>query len=441
MALDQIYRLCDALTPAVDALLGDLSGARRDARQRAATGGRFGDLLRGWQGQAELIRARLTKEVMATRLACGGQELKDLAKSEYFAELPPDPQFAIGEATLVRQLVNTSSTPTGQFTTGVIPIGSKLHKAADVLSHANLGSADYASLLPTACGADDTVTVNNGDGTWTHIQFVELTVQALLAGPAANFPFYGVDDAPGLAIPPTPPVISSKLFDTTFVVEFFLASGGTLGVVDDQIRALARALAIGSNGPTGAAAVAGALTNTGVRRAVYVEDPSVAMGRLFIADESWASSATFQTQITKALLARPWIGWGCRIGIFLVQNLGIHVAPEILLRSADYVASQDEITGNVRAALLEYFDERPDWYTWTLNAIGAVIGAADDRILACTAVSVFDDLGTLIAAVDSMGAKTGPGEPSAVIAPGSNRLTHYALVGQGVAPSYSTPGA
>lgn len=439
--MDQLFRMSDALSAAVDALLGDLSGARRDARQRAANGGRYGDLLRGWQGQAELIRARLTKEVLATRLACGGQELKDLAKSEYFAELPPDPQQAIGEATLARQVTNNLSSPMGNFTPGVIPAGSKLHKVADILSHANLGSADYASLLPTICGPDDTTTINNGDGTWTHIQFVEFTVQAVVAGPASNFPFFGVGDAPGLAVAPTFPVVSSTLFDTSFVVEFFLASGGTLGVVDDQIRALARALAIGSNGPTGAAVVAGALTNTGVRRAVYVEDPVNAMGRLFIADESWASSATYQTQITKALLARPWIGWGCRVGIFLVQNLGIHVSPTILLRSGDYISFQDDITANIHAALLEYFDDRPDWYTWTLNAIGAVIGGADDRILACTAVAVFDDNDALIAAVDSMGGMTGPGEPSSVIAPGSSRLTHYALVGQGVTPSYSVPGA
>src|SRR6187402_2229103 len=125
--MDQIPRMADLLSKAVTALLGDLSGDRRAARERYANAGRYGDILRGWRGQAELIRARLTDEVMSARLdRRGGQELKDLAKSEYFAELPPDPQFAVGEAVLLRTVVNNSSSATGAFSSGVIPVGTRL---------------------------------------------------------------------------------------------------------------------------------------------------------------------------------------------------------------------------------------------------------------------------------------------------------------------------
>lgn len=436
--MDQIPRMSDLLGPAVVALLGDLTGGRRVARERYAqsgeTGGRFGDVLRGWQGQAEIVRARLVKEVMATRLdRCGGQELRDLAKSEYFADLPPDPQKAVGHVTLRRTVVLGSATPlTGNFAFGVIPAGTKIKRQGSPTGTVPSQDAEYETTEAAVCGTDDNLApAPVGDGTFTHQQTVFIPVRATREGPHANIPYYVGIAAQGATV-------SSSLFDK-FTVTALESAGGTLGVVDDQVRALARAMAVGSNGPTSRAAIAGSLTSPSVRRAVYVDDTILAIGTLFLSDESWATSLAFRQAQLQALRERPWIGWGCRVNVGFLNNLGVVVAPKILLRSSKYDTAQSDITENVKTALVRYFDERPDFYTWTLNAIGAVIAGADKRILACTAVSVTDVDGALIAAVDEFGAVTGA-EPAITVPSGAQSVFRYGLIGQAVNPTYSVPG-
>ena len=431
--MDQLPRMSEILTPAIDALLGDLSGDRRAARERYAqsgpTGGRWGD----GRGQAEVIRARLTKEVMATRLdRCGGQELKDLAKSEYFAELPPDPQKAVGETLLQRRVVTGSPSQLANFKPGVIPAGAKIKRSSDATSFViPIRDAEYELLESVVWGPDDNrPPTNNGDGTWTHFQANPVNIQATREGPHANWPIFAYNPDKG-------PMFSTKLFDATFEILIANAAGGTLGIVDDQIRALARAMSTGSNGPTQQATVAGALTNPGVRRAVYYDDQVKARGMLFVADESWACSLQYRAQVLRALKARPWIGWGCKVAVFSVTNIGTVVLPTILLRGPEFVSQQAEITANVKAALQEYFDERPDWYTWTLNAIGSVVGGADDRILACTAVKVTNEFGQLEAAVDADGVVTGE-EPPPSITPAFDQIFHRMVTG--IVPMYQVSG-
>jgi len=435
--VDQIYRLSDVLAPAVDALLGDLTGARRSARERYAQsgplGGRWGDVIRGWRGQAEVIRARLTKEVMATRLdRCGGQELKDLAHSEYFAEIPNEPRKALGEIIFVRSVTNTEPSSIGNFTAGVIPQGTTFKRQGDPLFVVPYQAAEYVSLQAVACGTDDDpgeAPIDLGGGNWQHLQTVIVDVEATREGPHANVPRF-LD----LALPPVP-TVQGKLFDPLLVVQSISAAGGTLGVIDDQIRALARAMALGSNGPTETAAVAGALTNTGAHHAVYVRDPVTATDVLYVADESWSGSERYFSELTRTLYDYPWIGWGCRIALKSVQNRSAVVRPSILLRDPKDLFAASEITAQVETALRAFFDDRPDFYTWTLNAIGAVVGGADSRILACTAVGVFRLDGVLIAAVDEFGVITGvepPAFPTASVAP------HYMFFG--VTPTYQLPG-
>ena len=439
--MDQLYRMSEILTPAVDALLGDLEGERRAARMRYAqsgeVGGRWGDVLRGWQGQAELIRARLVKEVLATRLdSSSGQELKDLAKSEYFAELPNDPRKAVGEAVLQRILVNADSSPIGTFAKGIIPAGTRIKRTLGAALRVQATDSEFLTTAAVECSTVDSHTRQLPDGTWQHQQELTVPVEAARTGPHANLTWYTWP-----ALNPRTGTIASEIFDRTFFASDIITAGGTLGVVDGQIRALARAMAIGNGGATSAAVIAGALTNPGVRHVAYAEDHVNAMGRLYVADESWASSATYREAILRELNARPWIGWGCRVRLFGVINKAVTVRPTIVLRSREYNAAQDEITDNVRNALTAYFDDRPDWHTWTLNAIGGTVGAADDRILACTAVDVLDaGSGSFIAGVDENGTVTGDEPPIALNAqadPGE----HCSLAADhGVTPVYKVPG-
>jgi len=437
--MDQLYRMSDILSPAVDALLGELQGERRLARQRFAQsgplGGRFGDILRGWQGQAELLRARLTKEVMATRLdGCSGQELKDLAKSEYFAELPNDPRKAVGEAVLQRVLINTNPDPTSAFKAGTIPVSTRIKRTIGSAPRVPAQDSEFVTTVAVDCTNVDSHTRLQGDGSYEHQQEITVPIEATREGPHANLAFYDGQLNPRVG------TIASAIFDPAFFAADILTAGGTLGVVDDQIRALARAMAIGSNGPTSTAVVAGALTNSGVRRVAYVESAATAEGRLYIADESWASSAAYRNAIHQELRAYPWIGWGCRVNLYQVANTGIVVRPTILLRSREYESAQADITTNVLAALREYFDDRPDWYTWRLNAIGATVGAADDRIMACTAVDVIDAyFGVVIAGINGAGMITGT-EPPSELSSQSDPAFHYAMVDQGVSPIFQLPG-
>ena len=441
--MDQLFRSSDVISKAVDALLGELTGERRLARMRYAqsgvVGGRYGDVLRGWQGQAELIRARLTKEVLATRLdSSSGQELKDLAKSEYFAEIPSEPRKAVGAAVIERVIVNESSSTSGTFAAGVIPTGTRIKRTVPSIPRVPASDAEFLTLAPVTCSVTDSHTQFLGGTSWRHQQEFTVPVEATREGPHANLAWY---DGSAVNTPnPRVGTIASSVFDPTFTATDILTAGGTLGVVDDQIRALARAMAIGSGGPTALAALAGALTNPSVRRTAYVEDPANATGRLYVADESWASSERYREAALQELRAYPWIGWGCRVQLFGVLNRGITVRPTVLLRSRGDVSAQDAITTNISAALKDYFDERPDWWTWTLNAIGGTVGVADDRILACTAVSVFDAaFGWLIASVDSAGTITGT-EPPAVLDDQADPAIHYAIVDQGVTPLYQYPG-
>lgn len=439
--MDQLFRMCEILSPAVDALLGDLEGERRAARMRYAqsgvTGGRYGDILRGWQGQAELIRARLVKEILATRLdSSSGQELKDLAKSEYFAELPNDPQKAVGQAELFRSVVNASSATTGNFGTSVIPAGTRIKRTVSKTPRVDQPAAEYVTTVDASCPDIDSGGIYPDTGDSTHFQSFTVPIIATREGPHANFAAYTID-----AINPRVGTVDGQIAGLPFAATNIQAAGGTLGVVDEQIRALARALAIGSGGPTALAAVAGALTNSGVRRALYVENPTIAKGKLYLADEDWAYSAPFLEAVFQELRSYPWIGWGCKIELDGVLNAGITVRPTVTLRSREYESATTDITAAIVKALQSYFDDRPDWYTWTLNAIGATVGAADDRILACTAVAVLSEDGTtIIAEVDEAGTITGT-EPAVTVDPFANSATHYALIDQGATPIYQYPGA
>jgi hypothetical protein len=425
--MDQLFRLADILSPAVTALLGDLEGERRRARERYAQsgplGGRYGDIARGWAGQAAVLRARLTKEVLATRLdSSAGQELKDLAKSEYLAELLSEPRKAVGEFTFRRVLVNDDPSSTGQLSKGTIPAGTRLKRVIGSALRFPAQDSEFVTTAPVACGADDDFTSVNGDN-FNHIQDVVVPVEATREGPHANLARFNTS-----AVNPLNFSIESELFDPLFTVLSAAAAGGTLGVVDEQIRALARAMATGNSGPTAQAVVAGALTNTSVRYAAYVNNAAFATGLLFAADESWASSAALEEQVLRDLRAYPWIGWGCKVVVSGVVNVGVIVRPTVMLRDRAYEPATAEITESIRVALQDYFDDRPDWYTWTTNAVGAVVGGADDRIMACTDVVVLDQSGEPL------------DEPPAEIDPNTSTARHFQVIDQGVEPIYQLPG-
>lgn len=422
MPLDQIHRMSDVLAYAVTGLLGDLEGQRRLAREFYANHGRYGDILRGWSAQGELVRRRLVQEVLARRLrSARGADLRDLAQSEFRAALPDEPRASIGAAVIRREVTSASSSSTGNFAQLVVPVRTRFRRPANPTFPVPLEEALYESAEAVVAGTDDTEPVTGPvGGVYTHAQQLSVPIVATRTGPHANTPVLSnasLADGPRLA-------------DAvgTFTCLSLEASGGTAGVVDAQLEALARTLANGLDGPTIAAAVAGCLTNPGVRYVAAGRNAAAGTLRLYLADESWASAARWRSGVHQALKDFPWIGFGMRVDVVPVQSRAISVKASVLLRSSRYDSEKSAITAAIREALQGYFDLRPDWWTWRTSTLGGVVSQADPRILACTSVSVLDY--ATAAAIS---------EPTSTPGPAAE-LIHYTLVRQGADITYSTPG-
>lgn len=410
-SLPQVPRMTDVLTPAFDALDVGLTEQARLERNRHANHGRLGDILRGFRGQGEVAKALLTREIIATRLidANGGQPLRDLAASEYFAKLGEEPQYAIGELNLSRTKVNTSSSPYGNFLPGVIVAGQRFTRpqsAGDI----PLSEADFLVTEDVACSPHDTVAPTNlNDGTWQHYQAVTVPIVAANPGPLANTERVNV-----LASPPR------NLFDSALPAAERLqagtifSAGGQVGVSDGQIIDFAKAMAQGFYGANTAAALAGARTDPRVRRVASALDYRTAILWLYAADSSWASSAAYRNSVKQGMFARKWVGFGGRIAIGSVYNVPITVDSTIYLRSKLFAAEKTALTQKVREALQGYFDNRADFYTWHITSVGGAIATADARILTAEDPQVLSG-GVALS------------EPPATIAGGSTTVPHYSL--------------
>jgi hypothetical protein len=418
---DQIPRIPDLMALAVDGLLGSLTGERRTARARHAITGFYGDVLRGWGAQAQVVQRRLVTEVMARRLGgAQGDALSQLAKSEFRITLPDDPRRAIGSAVITREVQNDNSGSTNNFTPVVVPKGNRFRRPANSDFPIPLLEAQYQATEAVYCGTDDTsAPVLVSGSTYRHRQTKTIPIEATREGPHANTPaLFGF----GLANAPT-------MLDSvdTFTCSSISASGGTNGIVEDQIKALARAMASGYYGPTSGAALAGALTNPGVRYcAVGRNDYGVF--RVYTADESWASATRHRAAVLQELKDYPWVGWGCRVISSSIQNYPVGARVTVMLRSRDYDSEKTEITTAIQEALESYFEDRPDWWVFSTNMVGAAVANADRRIAACTSASV-------IYYAD------GSVFPETEVTPGRfDPIPHYALIRKGVEVTYTTPG-
>lgn len=407
----QVPRIPDLLAPGIDALVEGLSDSAREARIRHANHGRYGDILRGLAGQATVVRARFTREIIATRLieANGGQPLRDLAASEYFATLADEPQYAIGEMYLTRTKINASAASTGNFLAGVIPKGSRLNRPKTT-GDIPLADADFLTTEDVAAGADDTsAPVSAGGGQWTHTQTVVVPIIAARPGPDSNTERENVLGA-----------IPSRLFDAAlpsterFQPGYLYSAGGLVSVSDAQLLDFARAMGPGFNGANTSAAHAGCRADPRVRRVASALNYETAILRLYIADASWATSKRFRDTIRQGLFDNKWIGFGGRVDVGQVYNVPITVAATVYLRDRKYDSERSAITRAIREKLTGYFDNRADFYTWRRNAIGGVVATADYRVQTCASVQVL-----------SAGAALA--EPPSKISGGALSVPHYSL--------------
>jgi hypothetical protein len=345
-----LARVTDPIARGIEALVR--------ARPSAAPhidGGRYGHLFAGWRAQEALVLAALADRVASMRLGTAtGDDLRELAASEFDALIDASRTTAIGTMRLAR---------TGARPAGVIRNGSLFRRAANPAA-----TPPYADALYQAT-AD--VYVPGGAA------IADVPVEATQSGAGAN-----------VLAPSTPTFeVASSLFDSAWRVANGEAAGGSDGVTDVDVRRIARAVAIGRNGPVANAVIAGAMLATGARHAAVIEDSARAVTRLLLADASWTSSTAWRARIQQ-LLYDGYVGFGCRVAVESVPNSFVKVSARLVLRNASLLSDTSEIATNAASALRRYFDERPDWYTYRLGALRAVLARCDPRVLTCDDATV-----------------------------------------------------
>lgn len=415
MTKQQIPTPADIVRPAVDALVE----ARPRSVRHLATG-RYGDIVAGWFGQTRIMRGRLASEVAARRLSCSGQELRELVKSEYWCEFDESIRTAVGEVFLTRTVTNNSNATTGNFAPGVIARGTRFRKRADPSKSPPIEESTYQTVEPVVVDADDTPgspPEDLGGGQWNHTQIVLVPVEATAGGAHANIPFFIGE---GL----TTADVVDPLFDTSFTATVEAAGGGST-YDDETLRQLAKAQYLGQFGPNTSALIAGALSVGGVAHVAHTEDRTTGTARLYVADAQWGQSGRL-ADVVEQKIKDDVLGFGCMVSVGHILNIRITVEVAIVLTDPKYATNTTEIAEGIRSQLRPYFDDRDDFYTWRLNAVGAIAAQADHRILTCTGAVVKDRNGNVLA------------EPSK-IDPTGNTIAHYYLADNAVKVTFSTP--
>ncbi|HEU4728383.1 MAG TPA: hypothetical protein VFT22_10850, partial [Kofleriaceae bacterium] len=364
-------------TPNVDQIIAtgiDALLAQRPSAGPFVHSGHYGDIFAGWRAQLLLLNRRLVDECKAGRLPLAeGKALIELAASEFFAELPSDPQTAVGEISLIR--------PTATVGSGVIKQGTKFRLVP---------STDPAvrSAFPVTSGIQYVTTEPVLVGP-TDLSVNLIPIRATAPGAGANIPRILVGAALATMI------LDDTLFDQSFTVNVAYAAGGSSGISSTDIRNFARAMYTGQYAATDGALLAGALSDAGVKHVALANDTQLARTVLFVADESWAWSQNFLNQCMQ-VLKDTWVGFGARIAVMPIDNTLIGVNATVMLTDPKYANDTLDLRNIVRTAIRKYFDERADFYTFDMGVLAAVITASDPRILSCTSVTLLNPDGTTI---------------------------------------------
>jgi len=394
--------------------LADLRGAawwflyqnRRKAYQHLYSG-RWGDVVEGWVAQAAICRSRLGHEMLSARLPLSaGSPLRDLALSEFFAEIPSGSTRAVGEVILTRTA--------GSMPGGIIRAGHRFQKTADTTAHPPVPGAEYTA----------EVTVSVAPATISAI----IPVIATAPGTEANT-YIDLAD-PSMETELSPASSSDALFDTNFSVTGVRAAGGSVSISDTLIRAIARSCYTGRQGPNSWAAVAGVLTaGRGVECAQYFEDPANSRGVVYVADASWASSDRLCELLAQDLRGQPgrreWLGFGSKVDVLGVRNYSISIVATLQTREA---VDETSIIPSLVKAARYYFDERLGWWNYRTNTLAAALCAADSRIIGCTMVSI----------QNTNGSSTFPQNASKWVPHDDVWLLHYLVADDGMRITFVT---
>lgn len=404
----------EILGPGIDAIVS-VRGAQILRFLNNNPGSVYARVFAGWRAQIALLIAYLADEVKSARLPLAeAQALVECAADEFFTIVDPAATKAYGTVFLTR---------TGTLPGGVIRKGTTFRRAADETKLPKVRAASWSAIGDTVYPPSQST--------------IAIDIIADIAGTAANAPM--VDGAVRGTLR-----VSDSLFDPLITVVSYDSAGGTDGIDDTAVRAEASAYARGQYAASLDAILAGALRGTGARHASvqevsrattgvipgYATSPNCAYTNVAIADASWASSAKWMGRVKQAI-AEKYKGFGGSFNVASVSNLLIRVDATITLRDSKYFASTADIDAAIQKALTDYFDgvSRPDWWTWKLPQIRAVIARADRRILTCTTAAVRSLSDATVSATPTVPLATYFGMP----------LTHYMMTDNALVTTYLSP--
>lgn len=417
MPIDQLPRIADLLAPGVTALIAARPSAERHTTSRT---GRYAAVIRGLGAQAELARAYLASEVKAGTLQAEGAALLEYLQSEFFASFDQTALAGVGHADITRTITNAVA-ETNSLTPGVLRKGTIISRPGDPGFTPVVEQAEYETLEDASFGPNDTTTTGSGESV-THVQTVtSVPIRALRTGTHSSVPVFLEAVTPHQA----GRVSSGDLFETQSTWSASLrCGGGAAELVDDQLRQIAPYLGQGLFGPTGAAGMAGALGYLGVRYAAYRSNQTSGVDQVFVADGAWGSSPAFSEAVIGFMAAKRWIGFGARIRAREVENQPTIVRPTVMVQNTEKTGDKTALREDLLAAARKYFDERPNWWTWSTESLRAALTAGSRKILTVTDVDVTDRSGTALE------------PPAAALSEDSLPVHHYLV---GLEPTFTTP--
>jgi len=384
-------------TAAIDALV-----ALRPLSVNHIATGRYGHIIEGWRAQCVTLAARCADEVRQSRVRTAtGQGLRELAASEFLIALSPDPSASMGVIRIAR--------PTATVGGGIIRQGTRFRRVANPdASPIPISAASFVSTAPVTVGA--TAGLSGSP--------IEIPVASAQTGEKSSVPLAANGPSASTGVEATTMQIADPLFDPSFYVASFEAAGGSTGASDATIKRACLANGIGQYGPTSPAMLAAALSVPGAARAVVLDNTATGASCIYAVDESWGWSAAFASAVA-GVVRRDAAGFGCLVESAKVLNLFVEVEAVVALRSARYAGDLDSIAEALRAAAVAYFDDRDDWYRWSLSGLRAALSRADRRIRGCKSVVARDAFTKAIV--------TPPGAPTV-----GNPLTHVYVARRGV---------
>jgi hypothetical protein len=432
----QVPRPAELLGPGIDAWVT----ARPSVLPFINLGaGRYGDILAGLEAQVALLVRQIADEVAQARLAsASGGGLTQLAASEFFANRQTGASSAVGRIVLERSA--------GTLPGGAIPKGFRFSRPALPSNSPPIPAGSYVALRD----------VSYPQG----VSVVSVPIAASSPGATSNAPYYDGDNtAAGAALP----TLTDIPFDTNIGVVSWEAAGGSTGESDPDLVAQCEANAVGGSGPTLDAVLAGALSGIGVHRvacfnvAQAYPNPNVSQSiqrghpapvwpqpcaytGVAIADNSFSSGfpglpvvgapagAGVWEGLVGQVIADGFQGVGGQVIVTGINNELVCVAPTVNLRDGDDLKDTSAIDAAILSACRNYFDNRPDWYTWTTRGLRGAISRCHPKILSCSAVTV-NDLVTGSALAQ-------PANGGVLATPNGIDVSHFFVVQNGVTTTY-----